>query len=101
MKRKKTMLRMNAMMARQRLASGFWNQNHNAQSIGNINDPNSEDEKLYRTVADILRSGKQNPLGEVIDIEYMDTLDDASRQRYVLTMSRRVNQSIERYNRCG
>ena len=101
MKRQKTLLRSNAALAKKRLAGGFWNQKHERAMLENLNDPDGEDEKLYRLVVNILNSGNQNPLGAVLDQAYMQELDEPARQRYVLKMSKLVNKSIERYNKVG
>jgi len=99
MKRQKSVLRSNAAMAKRRLATGFWNTPHNKHNLENINNPDGEDEQLYRSVVNILNTGNSNPLSALLDQEYMSQLDEASRQRYVLNMSNLVNKSIERYNR--
>ena len=98
MKRVKTMLRQNAAMAKRRLGTGFWNQTHERRNLENLNNPDTHEEKIYRNVANVLGTGNTNPLGAVLDHDYMRQLDDAARQRYVLNMSQIVNKSIERYN---
>ena len=100
-KRKKTQLRCNAAMAKRRLSTGFWNRAHEKSSLENINNPDGPDEQFYRTIANILNAGNANPLSALLDHEYMATLDDTARQRYVLNMSQRINKSMERYHRCG
>lgn len=99
MKRIKTLLREQAAMAKQRLATGFWNEKHEKVYLENLNNPNGEDENIYRSVANILSTGNANPLTSLLDHDYMANLDEAARQRYVLNMSNRVNKSVERYNR--
>ena len=99
MKREKTLLRRNAVLAKARLSSGFWDQRHDRANLENINNLNGEDEQLYRRVAEHLREGDMNPLGALLDHEYMSSLSEADKQRYVLNMSFRVNKSIERYNK--
>jgi len=98
-KREKTTLRNNAAMAKRRLGNGFWNQQHKKGDLENINNPNGEDEQLYRSVVTIMDAGGTNPLSDLLDHDYMRTLDDAARQRYVLNMSNLVNKSLERYKR--
>jgi len=97
MKRDKGLLRQNAALAKSRLVTGFWNEKHAKPNLVNINNQNSEEEKLYRRVADCLRDGT-SPLSHILDQSYMANLDEVSRQRYVLNMSHLVQKSIERYN---
>ena len=99
MKRTKTAFRQMAAMAKSRLANGFWDTQHNKSDLININLPNSEEEIFYRKVVGIIEQGSENPLTMVLDQDYMSTLDDASRQRYVLSTSNLVNKSIARYNK--
>lgn len=98
MKREKTLLRQYAACAKTRLATGFWAKGSVKHDVESLNNPNSEDEKLYRRVAEALAMGETNPLAVVLDATLMQTLDDAARQRYVLNMSQRVNRGVERYN---
>jgi len=98
MKRKKGTLRQNAAQAKARLITGFWNERHEKASLKNINNANCEEEQLYSRVAGYLQQGA-NPLSSILDQSFMANLDDAARQRYVLTMSSLVQKSIERYNR--
>ena len=100
MKRTKSGLRNNAKMAKQRLANGFWEQKHSRQSLENINNPDADDENLYRQVQAVLSQGITNPLQAVLDHEYMATLDENARQRYVLNTSNLVNKCIQRYKSC-
>ena len=97
MKRNKTALRQNAAFAKSRLITGFWSERHAKQNLVNINNQSSEEEQIFRRVAGCLREGT-SPLANVLDHDYMATMDDASRQRYVLNMSHLVQKSIERYN---
>ena len=99
MKREKTLLRQHAAMAKSRLAGGFWSQKHEKANLENINNPNGEDELIYKRVANALKDGDTNPLAALLDHDYMAKLNDNERQRYVLNMSGRVNKSIERYNK--
>ncbi|MCL2229302.1 MAG: hypothetical protein FWC00_05775 [Firmicutes bacterium] len=98
MKREKSMLRKHASQAKSRLAAGFWDVGHSKVSLTNINDPMCADEQFYRRIETFLREGEENPLQHMLDADYMSTLSDADRQRYVLNMSFRVAKSIERYN---
>ena len=98
MKRTKTTLRNNAAQAKSRLVTGFWNEQHAKANLENINDANCEEEQLYRRVAVCLTEGT-SPLTNILDQDFMNTLDDAARQRYVLNMSAMVQKSIERYNK--
>lgn len=106
MKRKKTTLRQNAALAKTRLVTGFWKEVQSDTvrprhiTLQSINNPNSEEEQLYRRVAALLAEG-QSPLANILDHVHMATLCDASRQRYVLNMSNLVQKSIERYNKVG
>ena len=98
MKREKTLLRQYAARAKSRLATGFWCEGRVKGELENLNNPNSDDEKLYRRVAEALANGEANPLAVVLDAGVMANLDDAARQRYVLGMAQRVNRGVERYN---
>ena len=100
MKRKKSVLRVTAAQAKSRLVTGFWQQRHEKASLQNIITGNNEDEQFYRRVAGFLRDG-ENPLARVLDSEHMATLDEASRQRYVLNMSMLVQKSVTRYHESG
>ena len=97
MKRKKGALRLQCARAKNRLVTGFWNQQHEKASLQNIVTANNEEEQFYKLVANLLREGI-SPLAQILDHAHMETLDDASRQRYVLNISSRVQKSVERYN---
>ena len=102
MKRTKTQFRIYAGMAKTRLGGGFWEQNTGARvNLDALNNPDSMDEQLYRKVVGVLQRGAINPLGECLDHDYMAGLDDAAKQRYVLTMSQKINKNIERFNKEG
>jgi len=98
MKRIKTQIRRNAALAKSRLVTGFWSQQHARANLENINNANCEEEQIYKRVATCLTEG-QSPLASILDQTFMSTLDDAARQRYVLNMSSLVQKSIERYNK--
>jgi vacuolar-type H+-ATPase subunit C/Vma6 len=98
MKRERTAFRQTARLAKTRLGSGFWSKEHKKASLENINNPDCEEERFYKRVESLLQSGDDNPLANLLDREYMATLDEASRGRYVLNLSGLVNKSIERYN---
>lgn len=98
MKRTKTAFRLNAYMAKKRLGGGFWQKQHTRLSLENINNPNCEEEQFYRRVENIIKMGCENPLEELLDYTAMQSMDDATRQRYVLNMSQKVQNSVARYN---
>lgn len=99
MKKTKTTLRICAAMAKQRISAGFWDVPRNRATILNLNEPNCEEEQFYRRVECLIRDGEQNPLSHFLDLNYMNGLDDGARQRYVLMMSQKVNNSVARYNK--
>ena len=60
----------------------------------------SEEEELYAKVVKILRfDPNANPLSHVLDRDYMRTLDDRDRDRYVFNLSAKVQECVVRYNR--
>lgn len=62
-------------------------------------DEMSETEKLYLRVCYILDKDEDttNPIGQLIDYEKYNTLDESGKQRYVLTLARQYNELKERY----
>jgi len=58
-----------------------------------------EDEALYNRVKAILENDENslNPIGQLIDGDEYSTLDDASKQRYILRLSAKFKELSERY----
>ena len=59
------------------------------------------DEGFYLKVKELLESEETliNPIGKLTDKEYFNTLDYASRQRYIFTLSEKFRRAQERYNK--
>ena len=57
------------------------------------------DEKLYGIVCEMLDSNEVtlNPIGRLIERDVYDSLDPASRQRYILELSEKFRELQERY----
>jgi|GEM_PF-3855730 len=91
MKRTKSELRAAAANAKTRLKTGYLGREH--LMLGG-----NDDDNFYTQVAACLRAGG-NPLVHVLDHEYIATLDESARQRYVLHTSQKVNNCISRFNR--
>ena len=58
-----------------------------------------ETEKLYLRVCYILDKDEDtaNPIGQLIDYDKYNSLDESGKQRYVLTLARQYNELKERY----
>lgn len=59
----------------------------------------TEEEKLYIRVCDMLDRDEDtsNPIGQLIDYEKYNYMDESSKQRYVLFLVRQYNELKERY----
>ena len=126
MKRERGHFRGNCLAAKQRLGGDFWVKAKNGldnsmerakirggnggeiinrfinqykNSVQRQFESSDEDEMFYRNISDFLRDGRDgNPLSRVLDREYMATLGDAERERYVFNLSAKVQQCIERFH---
>lgn len=60
-----------------------------------------KDQMLYKKVCRMLDDDRIiiNPINELIDKKYYDTLSIESKQRYILDLSDKYRQMKERYNR--
>lgn len=117
-------LKKRAWLAKQRLKMGYWDSAkrekqlaiESADSVAAVeyaraklrrevtqssDELEKHDEKLYRKVCSILDRDEAtiNPIGQLIDTELYDTLDPASKQRYVLELSNKFRELKERYYR--
>ena len=63
---------------------------------GRMPECNDEDELFYRRVCDNISGG--NPLASVLDREYMGTLSQIERERYVFNLSAKVQRCIDRFS---
>jgi hypothetical protein len=126
-KRLKDEFRLKAGEARSRLKSGYWtavksereaeiskaeSEGRDAERIKEYyrnkfeqdfikKDIIDDEEAFYNKVVDILNSDEliTNPIARLIDEKLFDSMDTASRQRYVLTVSDKYQKMCERYNR--
>ncbi|MGN1094687.1 MAG: hypothetical protein ACI4SC_06875 [Candidatus Neoclostridium sp.] len=59
----------------------------------------SESERMYLKVCYILDKDEDttNPIGQLIDYEKYNKMDESAKQRYVLTLVRQYNEMRERY----
>ena len=59
----------------------------------------SETERLYLRVCNILDNDENttNPIGQLIDYEKYNEMDENAKQRYVLYLVRQYNELKERY----
>ncbi len=104
-------LKKRAWLAKQRLKMGYWQSvraGDGARPVikNEIADrasatANARDEKMYRTVCEILDSDEvtSNPIGRLIDGEVYSKLDPAGKQRYILELSHKFRELQERYYR--
>lgn len=59
----------------------------------------SEEELLYKNICGVLETRPHdNPLSMVLDREYMKTLSSTESERYVLDLSAKVRNCVERFN---
>ena len=60
-----------------------------------------KDQMLYKKVCKIMEEDKIviNPINELIDKKYYETLSFESKQRYILDLSEKYRQMKERYDR--
>lgn len=67
-------------------------------SVVNVTSAN-KDEELYQKVCSILDKDEDvtNPIGQLMDKEEYDRLDDGGKQRYVLELSGKFRELRERY----
>jgi len=124
MARQRGAFRSVALSAKERLSGGFWEgeQVRRAQVLeeaetkgvnqesakefyrnrlaSQISCVDTEAEQFYQRVVEILReSPNANPLSTILDREYMRTLSDGERDRYVFTLSKKVQECVQRFNK--
>jgi len=99
MKRERGSLRTKANVARQRLVAGGKHESTCGLCTGSLEmtDGVSEgDCELYTKIAFLVAGGVANPLGHVLDKEYMEGLSDMQKERYVFAMSAKVRELSQR-----
>jgi hypothetical protein len=59
----------------------------------------TEREKMYVRVCEILEQNEDvtNPIGQLVDYEKYNSLDESGKQRYVLWLSKEYNELKQRY----
>lgn len=59
----------------------------------------AEDDILYGRVVEMMESGEEiiNPIGRLIDTEAYEAMDEAAKQRYILKLSKKYREMVERY----
>ena len=106
-------------LAKQRLKMGYWESlkrdngtvGENVSSLPSV-PPSArawilpaaeqpQDDKMYKRVCAMLDSNEItiNPIGQLIEREIYDQMDDAARQRYVLELSEKFRELRDRYYR--
>ncbi|MCL2569807.1 MAG: hypothetical protein FWE16_01200 [Firmicutes bacterium] len=98
MKRERGVLRTSANLAKQRLASGFWKTGTNEEIMAIKHRLSREDEEFYARVKSLLVVGVINPLSHMIDKEYLSTISNKDKERYIFNLSEKIRDCIKRYN---
>lgn len=127
MKKEMSEIKRRALLAKQRLKMGYWQrmqeerdrvngstidsaviesarcarrnefERTNKMALGD--DFAEKEEKLYRKVRDMLDKDEDvmNPIGQLVEREVFDRLDDGNKQRYILELSAKFRELRERY----
>lgn len=84
-----------------KLVSDYQRERYNREFNININKRDSQDEKLYEKVCNILESDELiiNPIARLIDESEYEKMDNESKQRYVLELAAKFRELKERYYR--
>ena len=103
MKRERGAFRTAAVGAKKRLAGGYWADASGHDIVRQAVDSRrlyhtDEDDLFYDRVEEMLMRGVAHPLPLLLDREYMATLSESMRERYVLIMSRKVQECVQKYN---
>lgn len=127
MKKEISEIKRRAMLAKQRLKMGYWQRMQEERDKVMVATNNSEvihsahnarmreferdtrralgddfaerDEQLYGKVRAMLDRDEDiiNPIGQLVDKEVFDKLDEGNRQRYILELSAKFRELKERY----
>ena len=98
MKRERGAFRTAAAGAKKRLAGGYWAEATGQDIVKSARLYHAdEDDLFYDRVEEMLLRGVAHPLPLLLDREYMATLSEPMRERYVLVMSRRVQECVEKF----
>lgn len=97
-------LKLRANEAKKRLASGYFQKNEciiNKQVYHTSGVDYLDEERMYKIVMEIVDSDEVviNPLGRLMNKEYFESLDYASRQRYIFKLSEIYIKLKKRYLR--
>ncbi len=118
-------LKKRAILAKQRLKMGYWQKlenemrksNEEIVSVAEVQtirekvkrdegillgrEDVSRDEQFYIKVCEILDDDEDviNPIGQLIDKEKYEQMDEGNRQRYVLELSKKFREMRDRYYR--
>lgn len=123
----KSELKRRALLAKQRMKMGYWqkmqeerkelmsqsNDSSRLQVLSSLQrsdyvrgasmvlnrDKADKEEQLYKKVCSILSSSEivTNPIGQLVDREVYDNMDDLNRQRYILELSQKFRELRDRY----
>ena len=127
MKKEMSEIKRRALLAKQRLKMGYWQrmqeerdrlndstsdssviesarcarrnefERKNKMALGD--DFTERDERLYSSVREILDRDEDvmNPIGQLVERDVFDKLDDGNKQRYILELSAKFRELRERY----
>lgn len=127
MKKEMSEIKRRALLAKQRLKMGYWQrmqeerdrlndstsdssviesarcarrnefERKNKMALGD--DFTERDERLYSRVREILDKDEDvmNPIGQLVERDVFDKLDDGNKQRYILELSAKFRELRERY----
>ena len=90
------MLKDLARQARDRLKGGFWQAKPTKQAVMELQNPEYQCE-FYRRVSELLVNGVVSPLSLLIDHDYIATLGENEKERYVFDLGTRVQKCIIQY----
>lgn len=127
--REKSELKKRALLAKQRMKMGYWQRMHEERrelmqqsndssrlqllsslqrsdyvrttSMALNRDKADKEEQLYRKVCSILASDENvtNPIGQLVERDLYDTMDEQNKQRYILELSQKFRELKDRYYR--